>query len=407
MRLVQINVSQNQGSTGKIAEQIGILAKRLGWDVYMVSGRHFNNTELKPIKINNQIEIWWHIFISHFADGDGKGSYLATKRLVNRLKEIKPDIVHLHVIHEAYINYYVLFCYLKQAKIPVVWTFHDCWAFTGHCCHFDYIGCSKWKEICANCPSGMNHKKMEFFHTSSINFKKKKKSFTSIDNLTVVPVSQWLGDLVSYSFLSKYKIKVIKNGIDINVFRPINSNKRYTLGWCDDFVVLGVANGWGKKKGYFDFIRIAEKHTAWKFIMIGLPSAMHSRVPKNVLPIQYIKNQDELAEYYSIADAYLNPTYEDTYPTVNLEAMACGTPVVAYATGGSPETITDKTGYVVKKGDIPSLEVALTRIMSDTKMYYSEACRTHAENNFKNSAKFQEYIKLYNDILDKSNEKEN
>lgn len=407
MKLVQINVSQNQGSTGKIAEQIGLLAKDLGWDVYMVSGRLFNNTALKPIKINTKLEVWWHVLISHFADGDGKGSYFATKRLVRQLKEIKPDIVHLHVIHEAYINYSVLFRYLKQANIPVVWTFHDCWAFTGHCCHFDYIGCDKWKVACGNCPAGKNHKKLEFFHTCNINFKKKKDLFTSMDNLTIVPVSQWLGDLVSHSFLSKYKTKVIKNGIDLNVFRPINSDKREALGWGEDFVVIGVANGWGKKKGFADFIKIAEKHATWHFIIIGLPSAMHNKVPANVLPIQYTKNQNELAEYYSLADAYLNPTYEDTYPTVNLEAMACATPVVTYATGGSPETIAEKTGYVVDKGDIFGLELALTRIMSNTKKYYSEACRTHAENNFRNTDKFQEYITLYKEILGNTNEKEN
>lgn len=403
MNIVQINLSQNQGSTGKIAEQIGVLAKSKGHEVYIASGRHFNKTELHPIKIGGKFDVLWHVFISHFIDGDGKGSYLSTKRLVNQLSRINPDIIHLHVIHESYINYPILFKYLKEANIPVVWTFHDCWAFTGHCCHFDYIGCNKWKTVCKDCPAGKNFKKLEFFHTSKSNFEKKKRLFTSIKDMTIVPVSEWLSGLVSESFLAKYDVKVIKNGIDLNVFKPVDSNLREKLGWKEAFVVLGVANGWGKKKGFTDFVTIAKKNPTWRFVMIGLPKHLHDSVPDNILAIQFTKNQAELAEYYSMADVYLNPTYEDTYPTVNLEAIACGTPVVTYNTGGSPETIGNGTGYIVDKGDISGLEMSMIRIMSNTKSYYIKTCRRHAEMNFNCNDKFKEYIDLYEVVISNRN----
>lgn len=399
MTIIQINFSTNIGSTGKIAEQIGELIIRQGWKSYIVSGRHYGTSSSKSIIINNRISILWHVFISHFCDMDGLGSYFATRKLVKKLKKIDPDIIHLHVIHESYINYPVLFQYLAKANIPVVWTFHDCWAFTGHCPHFEFIGCEKWKTHCCSCEAPVNRRKLEFFHRSTTNFSKKKKYFCSIDNMTIVPVSYWLADIISKSFLKEYKTCVIHNGIDTDLFKPKASNlrERHAIA-TDKFVIIGVANGWGKRKGYDDFISVAKQRPDWQFVMIGLPEYCFASLPSNVLGIQYTRNQEELSEYYNTSDVFLNTTYEDTYPTVNLEALSCGTPVVTYKTGGSPESVTPETGIVVEKGNQRELITALEEIRLRGKKNYSTHCRAYAIQNFQKEDCFRKYINIYESL---------
>lgn len=399
MKLVQINCNQNVGSTGKIAEQIGELAIARGWKSYIVSGRQTNTSKSHSIRINNRLELLWHIFFNHFADMDGLCSYFATKRLVKKLKKISPDIVHLHVIHESYINYPVLFKYLKEANIPVVWTFHDCWALTGHCPYFDYIGCDKWKTECHNCPCPKNLKKLELFIRARSNHQLKKQYFASLNKLTIVPVSDWLEGLVRQSFLSSKNICTIKNGIDLDVFKPRTSCLRDTLSIGKKFVILGVANEWGSRKGYGDFVEIASRCPEWIFIMIGNRDGLSDKLPQNIITIPFTSGQIELSEYYSISNVFLNTTYEDTYPTVNLESIACGTPVLTYRTGGSPESITKETGVVIKQGDIIGAIEALKNIEKIGKDDYSVKCRKYAEDNFSNKEKFHQYIELYKEIL--------
>ena len=406
MKLVQINFSHNVGSTGKIAEQIGELAIARGWESYILSGRQINTSKLQSIRINNRLELLWHIFFTHFADMDGLCSYFATKRLVKQLKKLSPNIVHLHVIHESYINYPVLFKYLKEANIPVVWTFHDCWALTGHCPHFDYIGCDKWKTECHNCPCSKNYKKLEFFIRARYNHQLKKQYFASLDKLTIVPVSVWLEGLVRQSFLSSKNICTIKNGIDLQVFKPSPSNIRERLNAMGSFVVMGCAGNWGKMKGEDDFIEIARRHPDWRFIMVGIPQSKLYALPQNVHGVPFTNGQQELAEYYSIADVFVNPTYQDTYPTTNLEAIACGTPVITYNSGGSPETIDSHCGISVERGDIDALDKAIIHIQKLGKKYYSDACIIRAKEHFDKNQKYQEYLTLYSRLLDNESKNE-
>lgn len=398
MKLVQINFSQNVGSTGKIAEQIGELAIARGWESYVVSGRQINTSKSHSIRVNNRLELLWHIFFTHFADMDGLCSYFATKRLFKQLKKLSPNIVHLHVIHESYINYPVLFKYLKEANIPVVWTFHDCWALTGHCPHFDYIGCDKWKTECHNCPCSKNFKKLEFFIRARSNHQLKKQYFDSLNKLTIVPVSDWLEGLVRQSFLSSKNICTIKNGIDLQIFKPSPSNIRERLNATDAFVVMGCAGNWGKMKGEDDFLEIARRHPDWVFIMVGIAQDKLGILPHNVHGVSFTKGQQELAEYYSAADVFLNLTYQDTYPTTNLEAIACGTPVLTYNTGGSPESISKDTGIIIKRGDIEAAIGALKEFEQKGKTMFSVKCRKYAEINFSNKDKFQQYINLYKEL---------
>lgn len=401
LKLVQINFSQNVGSTGRIAEQIGELAMTKGWESFIVSGRQHSDSKSHSIRINNRFDILWHVFLTHFADMDGRCSYLATKKLVKKLKEIKPDIVHLHVVHESYINYPILFQYLKDTDMPVVWTFHDCWSLTGHCAHFDYIGCEKWKTLCQNCGANKNYRKLEFFIQSTYNHKLKMQYFSSIDKLTIVPVSDWLEGRVRQSFLKNKNICTIKNGIDLKVFSPTSSNIRERLGIGNKFFVLGCAGTWSKMKGYDEFVELAHIHPEWYFVLVGLPVSMHALLPENIHGVSFTNGHKELAEYYSAADVFVNPTYNEALGLTNVESLACGTPVVTYKTGGSPETIDDTCGISVPRGDKRSLENAIVEIQKNGKLYYTQACRNRAEMHFDKNQKYQDYIDLYNRLLTK------
>ena len=221
--LFQINSSCNRGSTGRIAEFIGKKAKEVGYEGYIAYGRHYLPTDLHPIKIGNSFSNGLHLAASRLLDNHGLLSTAPTKRLVYEMKMIKPDIVHLHNIHGYYLNYKVLFEYLIEAKIPVVWTLHDCWPFTGHCCHFEYVGCEKWKTGCYKCPGLSVYPKSHLMDKSQRNYELKKKLFTGvIDRLTIVPVSEWLERIVRQSFLKEANIKTIHNGVDTTVFRVID-----------------------------------------------------------------------------------------------------------------------------------------------------------------------------------------
>lgn len=399
MKIVQINVTQNTGSTGKIAEQIGELIQSNGWDSYIVSGRGQMPTSSKSIRINGKFEGLLHVFIKHFAALDGRGSIWATRNLVKRLKEIQPDLIHLHVIHESYINYSILFDYLHDANIPIVWTFHDCWAFTGYCSHFDFIKCEKWKTECYNCHATKNIKKMELFIAAKSNFRLKRIAFTSVAKMTICPVSQWLGNLVKESFLSKYDLRIIHNGIDLDVFKPRKSSLREALSIGDKFVVLGVANGWNKRKGYNDILEIATRCPEWTFILVGSRDGLSDKMPNNIITIPFTNGQIELSEYYSMSNVLLNTTYEDTYPTVNLESIACGTPVLTYKTGGSPESVTKDTGVVIQQGDVSAAIEALKAFEEMGKEAFNAKCRKYAEDNFSNKETFRQYIELYKKLV--------
>ncbi len=398
-KLLQINVTLNLGSTGKIAEQIGKLVLDDGWESFIAWGRKRNDSASNSIHIGNKLVSLFHVFLKHLFDSDGLGSIIATKHLIKKINRISPDIIHLHVLHQGFINYPLLFEYLKTLSTPVVWTLHDCWAFTGHCYHFDSIGCSKWKTQCEKCPINKDLSKLELFINSSRNFASKKASFLSVPRMTIVPVSFWLDKQVRQSFLMNYNRRVIHNGVDLDIFKPLpydRMNVKREFGSC---VVLGVSNVWNAQKGYSDILELARRNPEWFFIIIGLTKVQLKGLPQNVNGILFTKNQNELAEYYNLADVFVNPTYEDTYPTVNLESIACGTPVVTYNTGGSPESITEETGLVAEKGNIKDLEIKIKMLLNKGKAYFSPRCRKYAVGHFDMHDCFKAYLDLYNELL--------
>ncbi len=401
-KLLQIAVECNTGSTGTIAEAIGNIAINNGWESYIAYGRFYKPSNSHTYKIESKWGVYIHGLLTRLFDRHGKGSLLATKKLIKYIETIKPDIIHLHHLHGYYINIRTLFDYLSLSNIPVVWTFHDCWSFTGHCAHFDYVCCNKWQTECFICPQKKEYPASYLFDRSKKNYKEKKVLFNSVQNMTIVPVSYWLGDMVKKSFLKKYSIKVIQNGIDINIFSPQINNQiiksKYKIS--DKFVILGVASTWSRRKGLEEFIKLENIiDNDSKIILVGLNDKQLKSLPSNIIGIKRTQNVKELAELYSTTDVFVNPTFEDTFPTTNLEALACGTPVITYRTGGSIEAVSKDTGIIVEKGNVEQLLQAIKTIQNKGKNYYSAKCRERAVNLFDKNERFKEYLYLYDDLL--------
>lgn len=402
MKLLQINSVINSGSTGRIAEEIGRLAINNGWKSYIAYGRNDRPSESQLIKIGNDWDIKWHGLQTRLFDKHGLASKKATNELVEKIKEIKPDIIHLHNLHGYYLNIEMLFHYLATADIAVVWTLHDCWPMTGHCAYFSFIGCNKWKTQCEHCPQKKGYPASYLMDRSIKNYQLKKELFTSVPQMTLVPVSNWLANIIKDSFLKIYPIKTINNGVDITVFSPRPTTEiraKYKIP-ANTFIMLGVASIWSERKGLKDFIRLSESlKNNEMIILVGLTDKQMNNLPRNILGISRTENIHELAELYSLADVFINPTWEDNFPTTNIEALACGTPVITYRTGGSPEAITSETGFVVEQGDLKGIRNAIDTIKSKGKAFYVGACRERAVRMFNKNKRYTEYLQLYEQML--------
>ena len=393
MKIVMIN-SVTYGSTGKIMLQIAETARDAGHESFVCypKGRHNPKVLENSIPIGGRFSEDFHLIMDRFTGLNGCFSIVATRRFIRKLKKIKPDVLHLHNLHNCYINFKQLFNYIKKENIRVVWTLHDCWAFTGHCPHFEIAGCQRWKTGCFECPQYRAYPQ-SFVDRSKLLYRCKKEWFTGVKNMTIVTPSQWLADLAGQSFLKEYPIQVIHNGIDLNVFKPTESDfsKRYD---CEKkTILLGVSFGWNDRKGLDIFIRLAKDlNEDYQIVLVGTDDNVDKRLPKNIISIHKTHNQQELAEIYSAADAVINPTREDNYPTVNMEAIACGTPVITFKTGGSPESLSEEVGSVVEKDDYQAL---LTEIMALNGRFSSEASFEKKRALFNKTTKFNEYVELY------------
>ncbi|MFI3315305.1 MAG: glycosyltransferase [Rikenellaceae bacterium] len=400
MRIVQINSTSNWGSTGRIAEGIGKLIIAQGWESYIAFGRYENPSSSVTIKIGSKLDSFLHGILSRISDRSGFYSRRATAEFLKQLDVIKPDIIHLHNIHGYYINIEMLFDYIKSNNIKVVWTLHDCWSFTGHCAYFEYVGCEKWRDRCSSCPQKRTYPVSFVLDNSAQNYDDKKRLFSFVDDLTLVPVSNWLKGLVGSSFLGGYSVKMIHNGIDLNQFKPTDSDLKVKYNILDKRVVLGVASIWEERKGLSDFVELSKQlDDNSVVVLIGVSKKDKKRLPDNIIALERTNSTLELAEWYSVADVFLNLTYEDNFPTTNLEALACGTPVITYKTGGSVESIDQSCGIVVKKGDIEAVCAAINTIYHLSKEELSARCRERAELNFDRDDRFGDYIKLYKEKL--------
>ena len=395
--LLQINVTANSGSHGKIAEEIGQLALNKGWRSVIAYGRWCQPSNSELLRVGNDIDVKEHAIESRLLDNHGLASRCATKSFVQRIKEIKPDIIHLHNIHGYFLNYRILFDYLGKVDIPVVWTLHDCWSMTGHCVHFESVGCDKWLTGCHDCKYYGTYPSSLFRDNSKQNYYLKKYYFTLPRNLTIVPVCHWLDNIVKESFLSKYPTRVIHNGIDLSVF----STQSVSPTQNEKFTILGVASNWKYDKGKAEFSKLSENES-YRVIMVGVSDDIKKELPPTIQCVRRTSNVEELIKLYSMADVLVNPTQNDTYPTVNLEAIACGTPVITYKTGGSPEAVNEETGIVVERGDYEGLVKAIESIRNKTdedRKIQRIKCRERAEQFFDKNVCYEQYLKLYQEIL--------
>lgn len=402
MRVLQINVTVNTGSTGRIAENIGLALLSNGDESIIAYGRKGPDSASQTILIGSKLDQQLHGLKTRFFDQHGFGSEKATQKLIEKICEIKPDLIHLHNLHGYYLNIGVLFAYLKDHDIPVVWTLHDCWSFTGHCSHFMYVGCEKWKTQCHRCPL-FNRYPKSYVDNSFHNYVIKKELFSGVKNMTLVSPSNWLKALLPQSFLKEYPSIVINNGVDINTFKPdtIAANTlKEKLGLASKNVLLGVASVWDRGKGYKDFLELSNVIDQDDIIvLVGLPKSLTKNLPKNVVGLPRTENIKELVALYNIATVFINPTRIDNFPTTNLEALACGTPVITYRTGGSAESINANTGFLVEQGDINNTAVAIKQIKANTKEYYLPFCRNRAVDFFNEQDRFLDYYNLYKNLL--------
>ena len=391
MKVIQINTVCGFGSTGKICVGISKVLCEHGVENYILycSRESDYSYGIKCAERFPKLQALRSRILGNY----GFNSKRTTKRLIEELDRINPDVVHLHNLHGHNCHLGMLMDYFRQKKTKLVWTFHDCWAFTAYCPHFVMANCDKWKTGCHRCVQRNTFS--SFFDRSSWLYKKKKQACSGLD-LTIVTPSQWLADLVKKSFLKNYPVRVINNGIDLDVFRPRPSDFRSKHHIPEDvFVLLGVAIQWAPRKGADVLIRLAEKLDPEKFqvVMVGTDDRIDQQLPKNVISIHRTTNQAELAEIYTAADLFVNPTREDTFPTVNIESITCGTPVLTFRTGGSPEIIDETTGMVVDCDDEEALLASVMQIR-EGKLYSSESCYERA-NRFSDCQKYLEYVELY------------
>ena len=393
--LLQINATSNWGSTGRIVEQIGTLAVRDGWDCVVAWGRYSNPSAHRTIRIGNKLTVYEHYLENRLLDNEGRASRRATREFLREVDRIAPDVVHLHNIHDHYLNYEALLRYLKAVNVPVVWTQHDCWAFTGGCMHYSWNGCLRWRSDCGRCPY---HKGL--FNHSAEQFARKRALINSLDRLTLVPVSQWLGDVIGRSFLRDLPREVICNGVDLNVFQPITDEAFLaSCGLSDRRYVLGVATAWHERKGLRDFARLAEiLDPGIRIVLVGVPDRAAASLPPAIQVLPRTHDQRELAVLYTGAQAVLNLSYEETFGLTTAEGFACGTPSVVYDATSSPELIGPGTGTVVPAGNIPALKQAVEDVCARGRAAFTAACRDRAATLYDRDRNYARYIDLYHRI---------
>lgn len=367
MKLIQINTVCNT-STGRIMESIQREAIRQGYDTLSLVGRRKPFADLPGKRYGNFVSFWLHVALNTAFDRQGFGSVLTTRRLINRLRAEVPDIIHLHNLHGYYLNLPMLFRYLhEEYKGKVFWTFHDCWPFTGHCPYFTMVNCHKWKDGCFHCPNKKSYPVSLFLDASQKNYADKKRLFLGLQNLTIVVPSKWMEELVSESFMQKYPIKVIPNGIDLETFTYTEDAKLYAKYHIprNKKILLGVANVWDKRKGLEDFLALSKEISEdYRIVLVGLSAAQIKKLPENIIGIQRTESRKELAALYSMAEIFVNPSREESFSLVTVEAFACGTPVIVLDTSAVKELVTKENGLVISDSRVQTYLDAIAMVES-------------------------------------------
>ena len=399
MRVFQLNTFCGVKSTGRIASEIAKLVKLDGGECLIGYGVPEMTPDAEPFacRVGTPFERKVHAAMRKLLDAEGYGSYFATRKLMKQLKAFQPDLIHLHNIHGCYLHLPSLFAHLGKLEIPVVWTLHDCWPFTGHCAYFDYCGCERWKTECHHCPQQKTYPVCIGLDGSARNHRDKKKWFGQLKNLTFVTPCEWMKKPLQASHLGKYPARVIPNGVNRDVFHPVESEIRSRYQLKEKKICLSVAAEWTARKGLPYLIEAAERMgQEYCFVVIGLDEEQIQELPANMLGLQRTANATELAAWYTAADCFVNPTLEDNMPMVNLEALACGTPVAVFDTGGCPEAIDESCGMVVPQGDVHALCQSIEKLTAEKALRSQSCLRRAAQFDAQNT--FQAYLELYKEL---------
>ena len=364
-KVLIINSVIGIGSTGKIVQDLMDEYQRQGFDVYFAYGRSskvHDNVEKRGFKIGSKFSVLFHVIMSRLFDLHGLCSVVATKKLIKQFYAVKPDRIDLYNLHGYYLNYKKLFEYLKKTHIKIVWTLHDAWAFTGHCAYFG--NCFKWKDKCYHCAKKSSYPCSWILDNSSRQYDLKKEAFTGVKDMVLVTPSEWLKNLVKQSYLKEYEVKVINNGINLDNFAHIDEHTFDNVVDRSKKILLGVAMPFTERKGYSDFLKLNDiiDREQYQIVLVGLNEDQIAHLPEGMVGIKRTDNQKQLAELYSIAYAFVNFTYEDTFSMVNIEALACGTPVICYNTGGAVEMLNAQNAIVMKQGAYAELPKYLDAI---------------------------------------------
>lgn len=415
MKIVQINTFPYK-ATGSIMMGIHGLLKENGQESYVVWGRGRDAENEHEIVIKDKLGVKLHGVYTRLTDKTGFASQRATKMLLEKLDDINPDIVHLHNVHGYYINIEMLFTYLKKHQIKLVWTLHDCWPMTGHCAFFDMVGCEKWKTGCHHCEQKKTYPSSLLLDESKWNWENKKELFQGLDGVLVTP-SRWLASVVGQSMLKDYPVKVVYNGIDLQRYYPRkNTQVRQKYHLDERPIVLGIASEWTERKGLKDIIELSGRMQNAQFVAVGLTERQIGSLPYTVVGIKRTESLDELCELYSEAAVFFNPTYEDNFPTTNIEALACGTPICTYNTGGSAEAISRFADYenrglgtviqkeVSKTADFDAVEKQLCKLMVlsiHDRERITKNCQA-AASYYSKDCRLSEYLEIYEELIHSS-----
>ena len=393
-RVFFINSTCGTGSTGRIVTGLMGVLTSYGYTCMAAYGRGKAPEGYETYRIGSDFDVDFHGVCSRITDRHGFYSRSATRRLIQKIEEFNPDIIHLHNLHGYYLNIGILFHYLKKSERKVIWTLHDCWSFTGHCTHFEYIGCTKWQTGCFRCDQLGEYPKSVLCDASTSNYKAKKELFTGLPNMVLVTPSEWLKGKIKLSYMKDYEVTVVPTGIDLSQFYPLESDLREKYNLGNSYVVLGAANPWRERKGLYEFAKVAKSlNHRYRIVLIGLNEKQMAELPPEIIALPRTDSVEEMAKWYSTADLYVNLTLEDTFPTTNIEALACGTPVVTYRAGGSPESIDSTCGMIVERSNLSGVTAAIDRMKDggDKK----EACLRRA-SMYSSEKRFTEYYeKVY------------
>ncbi len=396
MKVLQINSVCGIKSSGRICTDIASFLEENGHTCKIAYGREECPKPLSRFahKFTNEFDVRINALLARIFDNAGFGTKRATKKLIQWIEDYNPDIIHLHNLHGYYINVDVLFNYLKNKDIPIVWTLHDCWSFTGHCAYFDFVDCSKWMDGCFSCPQKKEYPASYVLDKSKSNYLRKKSLLTSLKNLTLLTPSTWLCECVKASFLNKFPVKVFNNGVDTTFFKPTMSTFKQKYGIIDKKILLGVASVWDRRKGLDDFIELSKRlDDKYQLVLVGLNKEQMSSIPENIIAIPRVLEAAEIAEIYSAADIYLNLSVEETMGLTTVESLACGTPVIVYDRTAVPEFVDRSCGAVVRAGDIDALVKQIETLDID-----SMSC-VKAASNFEKRNRYSLLLDIYEKLI--------